>query len=82
MTETYEHSGISAEEYRKLISEVGFHDANDIGEFFDVDSRLARYWADGSTNVPVPVVMTLELMRHFSIPIDKVNEIIWKHYTE
>jgi transposase len=69
-----EYSGISAKEFMALAEELGMS-SRQIAKFFGVDDRVVRRWLRGTKPLPIAVVMTLELMRHFKLTPEQVRQI-------
>lgn len=68
-------SGIDRDEFIALTQTVGFTDYGNLARFIGTDRRLARSWFEGEKHVPIPVVMVLELMRHFHLTPQDVEAI-------
>ena len=70
-----EYSSISSDDFIALLDAVGLPRGKTTAKFFGADYRNARRWADGSSTVPIPVVMVLELMKHFDLSPDETLKI-------
>jgi DNA-binding transcriptional regulator YiaG len=69
-----EYSGITAAEFMALAESVNMS-SRQIAKFFGVDDRVVRRWLRGTKPLPIAVVMTLELMRHFELTPEQVRQI-------
>jgi DNA-binding transcriptional regulator YiaG len=69
-----EYSGISAEALAELIEGVGMT-SRSLGRFLGVRDDTVRSWMRGDQAPPIPVVMTLSLMRHFNLTQEQVRDI-------
>jgi DNA-binding transcriptional regulator YiaG len=69
-----EFSSITANEFMALAEDLGMS-SRQIAKFFGIDDDLVRRWLRGTRHLPVAVVMTLELMRHFKLTPEEVRQI-------
>jgi hypothetical protein len=70
-----EYSGITLGELLALANNVGLPTSRDLSNFFGVKDTIVRRWLNGERGVPISVVMTLELMRHYQLTPEQVREI-------
>jgi hypothetical protein len=68
------YSGITANEFVALAAAVGMS-SRQIADLFGNDDGNVRRWLRGTRPPPISVVMTLSLMRHFTLTPEQVRDI-------
>jgi hypothetical protein len=73
-------AGERFERYRALIDQLGLTHRG-VGRFLDVNERLSRRWPTAETEVPLAVIMFLELMVEYKLTPDQVRALLGRHIT-